>query len=130
MPSGSFRFAVADVFTDTPLEGNQLCVFTDARDVPEHLLQPLAKEIGFAETVFVYPPEEGGHARLLIFTRESQIPFAVYPVLGTAFVLRAGRCVRRAATSDRVETIRQRVAVIVGGIGALSAAVRMGTTTE
>ena len=30
-----FRYVVADVFTDTPLAGNQLAVFTDARDLPE-----------------------------------------------------------------------------------------------
>jgi hypothetical protein len=29
----SFRYVVADVFTDTPLAGNQLAVFTDARDL-------------------------------------------------------------------------------------------------
>jgi trans-2,3-dihydro-3-hydroxyanthranilate isomerase len=52
----AFRYVVADVFTDTPLQGNQLAVFTDARELPEELLQPLAKEIGFSETVFVYPP--------------------------------------------------------------------------
>lgn len=51
-----FRYVVADVFTDTALQGNQLAVFTDARELPEQLLQPLAKEIGFSETVFVYPP--------------------------------------------------------------------------
>ena len=27
----SYRYVVADVFTDTPLRGNQLAVFTDAR---------------------------------------------------------------------------------------------------
>ena len=51
-----FRYVFVDVFTDTPLQGNQLCVFTDARGIAEDLLQPLAKEIGFSETVFVYPP--------------------------------------------------------------------------
>jgi trans-2,3-dihydro-3-hydroxyanthranilate isomerase len=51
----SYRFVVADVFTNTPLQGNQLAVFTDAREIPEDKLQPLAKEIGFSETVFVYP---------------------------------------------------------------------------
>ena len=30
----TFRYVVADVFTDTPLAGNQLAVFTDARDIP------------------------------------------------------------------------------------------------
>jgi trans-2,3-dihydro-3-hydroxyanthranilate isomerase len=51
----TFRFNIVDVFTDTPLTGNQLAVFTDAREIPEHMLQLLAKEIGFSETVFVYP---------------------------------------------------------------------------
>jgi len=80
---------VADVFTDTPLEGNQLAVFTDAREISENLLQPLAKEIGFSETVFVYPSEAGGHARIRIFTPAVEVPFAGHPVLGTAFVLGA-----------------------------------------
>jgi trans-2,3-dihydro-3-hydroxyanthranilate isomerase len=85
----TYRFVVADVFTDTPLEGNQLAVFTDAREIPEEKLQPLAKEIGFSETVFVYKPEADGHARIRIFTPVSELPFAGHPVLGTAFVLAA-----------------------------------------
>ncbi len=83
----SFRFVLVDVFTDRPLAGNQLAVFTDAREMPDELLQPLAQEIGFSETVFVYPPVEGGHARLRIFTPRTEMPFAGHPVLGTAFVL-------------------------------------------
>jgi trans-2,3-dihydro-3-hydroxyanthranilate isomerase len=84
---GTYRYVVIDVFTDTPLEGNQLAVFTDARDIPEELLQPLAKEIGFSETVYVYAAGEGGHARMRIFTPVQEIPFAGHPTLGTAFVL-------------------------------------------
>jgi trans-2,3-dihydro-3-hydroxyanthranilate isomerase len=84
---GSYRFVVADVFTDTPLQGNQLAVFTDAREIPEDKLQPLAKEIGFSETVFVYTPDADGHARIRIFTPTSELPFAGHPVLGTAFIL-------------------------------------------
>jgi trans-2,3-dihydro-3-hydroxyanthranilate isomerase len=86
---GNHRFVVADVFTDTPLQGNQLAVFTDAREISEELLQPLAKEIGFSETVFVYPSEGDGHARIRIFTPAVEVPFAGHPVLGTAFVLAA-----------------------------------------
>jgi trans-2,3-dihydro-3-hydroxyanthranilate isomerase len=85
----SFRYVVADVFTDKPLAGNQLAVFTDAREIPEKLLQPLAREINFSETVFVYEPETGGHARIRIFTPAAEIPFAGHPTLGTAFVLAA-----------------------------------------
>jgi trans-2,3-dihydro-3-hydroxyanthranilate isomerase len=49
----TFRYVVCDVFTDTPLAGNQLAVFTDAREIPEDRLQALAREINFSETVFV-----------------------------------------------------------------------------
>ena len=82
-----YRYVVCDVFTDRPLTGNQLAVFTDAREIPDELLQPLAKEIGFSETVFVYPPAADGHARMRIFTPAVEVPFAGHPTLGTAFVL-------------------------------------------
>jgi trans-2,3-dihydro-3-hydroxyanthranilate isomerase len=85
----AFRYVVADVFTDTPLAGNQLAVFTDAREIPEELLQPLAREMNFSETVFVLPPEQGGHARIRIFTPTAEMRFAGHPTLGSAFVLAA-----------------------------------------
>jgi trans-2,3-dihydro-3-hydroxyanthranilate isomerase len=84
-----FRYVVCDVFTDTPLAGNQLAVFTDAREIPEEQLLPLAREIGFSETTFVYPPERDGHVRMRIFTPARELPFAGHPTLGTAFVLAA-----------------------------------------
>ncbi len=83
----SYRYVVADVFTGVPLTGNQLAVFTDARELPEELLQPLAREMNFSETVFVYPSEGDGHVRIRIFTPATELPFAGHPVLGTAFVL-------------------------------------------
>ena len=82
-----FRYVVCDVFTGRALEGNQLAVFTDARDIPEEQLQRLAREINFSETVFVYPAGGDGHARIRIFTPALELPFAGHPVLGTAFVL-------------------------------------------
>ena len=85
----SFRYVVCDVFTDTPLAGNQLAVFTDAREIPEDRLQPLAREINFSETVFVYPGIGDPHARIRIFTPGIEVPFAGHPTLGAAFVLGA-----------------------------------------
>ena len=82
-----WHYIICDVFTDRPLTGNQLAVFTDAREIPEALLQPLAREINFAETVFAYPPVGGGDARIRIFTPAAELPFAGHPVLGTAIVL-------------------------------------------
>jgi len=83
----SLRYVVADVFTDRPLEGNQLAVFTDARGIDEEMMQALALEIGFSETTFVLPPEQGGTVRIRIFTPKSELPFAGHPCLGTAWVL-------------------------------------------
>ncbi|HET7857417.1 MAG TPA: PhzF family phenazine biosynthesis protein [Gaiellaceae bacterium] len=83
------RYVVADVFTDRPLAGNQLAVFTDARGIADELMQPLAREINFSETVFVLPAEGDGHARIRIFTPANELPFAGHPTLGTAFVLAA-----------------------------------------
>ncbi len=83
----TFRYVLADVFTDVPLAGNQLAVFTDARGIPDDTLQPLARELNVSETVFVYPPNSEGHIRIRIFTPARELPFAGHPVLGTAFVL-------------------------------------------
>jgi trans-2,3-dihydro-3-hydroxyanthranilate isomerase len=84
---GRFRYVIADVFTDTPLQGNGVAVFTDARELPEDRLQPIAREMNLSETVFVYEPEAEGHARIRIFTPTRELPFAGHPTLGTAFVL-------------------------------------------
>lgn len=85
----AWKFTICDVFTERPLAGNQLAVFTDAKDIPEPLLQPIAREINFSETVFVYPPAKGGDARLRIFSPVAELRFAGHPVLGTAVVIGA-----------------------------------------
>jgi trans-2,3-dihydro-3-hydroxyanthranilate isomerase len=82
------RYVVADVFTDTPLAGNQLAVFTDARDLDPLTMQALARELQLSETVFVLPPEApDADVRIRIFTPGVELPFAGHPVLGSAFVL-------------------------------------------
>jgi len=58
-----FRYVVCDVFTNEPLAGNQLAVFTDARGIPEEQLQPLAKELKLLRDD-VCLPAQGGRARL------------------------------------------------------------------
>jgi trans-2,3-dihydro-3-hydroxyanthranilate isomerase len=85
----TYRYVFADVFTDVPLTGNQLAVFTDARGIDDETMQALAVEIGFSETVFVLPAESGGTARIRIFNPRSEMPFAGHPTLGAAFVLGA-----------------------------------------
>jgi trans-2,3-dihydro-3-hydroxyanthranilate isomerase len=85
----SFRYVVADVFTDTPLAGNPVAVFTDARELDGATMQRLARETNLSETVFVLPAAGEGHAAIRIFTPATELPFAGHPVLGTAFVLAA-----------------------------------------
>src|SRR5256714_2137979 len=96
----SLRYVLVDVFTDTPLQGNQLAVFTDARALDDAAMQALAKETNLSETVFVLPPEGDGEVRIRIFTPETELPFAGHPVLGSAFVL--GQPLQR--TVIRLET--------------------------
>lgn len=83
----TFRYVVADVFTDKPLAGNQLAVFTDARALGDDEMQSLAREMNFSESVFVLPPENDGHVRIRIFTPTNEMLFAGHPTLGSAFVL-------------------------------------------
>jgi trans-2,3-dihydro-3-hydroxyanthranilate isomerase len=83
----AWRYVIADVFTDTPLEGNALAVFTAAEGLAAVQMQRLARETNLSETVFVLPPEAGGDARIRIFTPASEVRFAGHPVLGTAVVL-------------------------------------------
>ena len=80
-------YFVVDVFTDTPLEGNQVAVFTNARDISPEQMQRLAREMNFSETVFVLPAEGDGEVRARIFTTRRELPFAGHPTLGCAFVV-------------------------------------------
>ena len=83
----TLRYVHVDVFTDTPLTGNQLAVFTDARELDAATMQALAQEIGFSETTFVLPSEASGQVRIRIFNPREEMLFAGHPVLGTAWVL-------------------------------------------
>jgi trans-2,3-dihydro-3-hydroxyanthranilate isomerase len=83
------QYYVCDVFTSKPLQGNQLGVFTDGRPFDTAEMQRLARELNFAETVFLFPPQDGGDVRMRIFTPRAELPFAGHPVLGTAFVVGA-----------------------------------------
>ncbi|HLJ98398.1 MAG TPA: PhzF family phenazine biosynthesis protein, partial [Streptosporangiaceae bacterium] len=80
-------FLIADVFTGTPLEGNQLGIFPEADDLDADLMQRAAREMNFSETVFFQSPKGGGDAHVRIFTTASELPFAGHPTLGSAFVL-------------------------------------------
>ncbi|MGZ4169279.1 MAG: PhzF family phenazine biosynthesis protein [Solirubrobacteraceae bacterium] len=82
-------YVIADVFTDVPLEGNAVAVFTDAEGLPAEVMQRVARELNLSETVFVLRAADPAEAdaRIRIFTPALELPFAGHPVLGTAFVL-------------------------------------------
>src|SRR5438093_7072480 len=79
-------FVLADVFTDRPLAGNQLCVVPDSTGLTDDRMQAIASEINFSETTFV-TEVAGDRYAMRIFTPGGELPFAGHPSLGTAFVL-------------------------------------------
>ena len=95
----SRRFVMSqwDVFSSTPLEGNSLAVFSDARGLTDTEMQAIAKEMNLSETTFILPREssvEQAHGvRVRIFTVQEELPFAGHPTLGTAFALRGDSAV-------------------------------------
>jgi predicted PhzF superfamily epimerase YddE/YHI9 len=65
--------------------GNPLGVFVDGGAVPATARQAVARDLGFAETVFIDDP---GRGELRIFTPEVELPLAGHPLVGTAWLLR------------------------------------------
>ncbi|HET7540105.1 MAG TPA: PhzF family phenazine biosynthesis protein [Polyangiaceae bacterium] len=99
-------YVVCDVFTDRPLTGNALAVFTDASHLSCAQMQALAREMNLSETSFVVPPSADADAGLRIFTPTMELPFAGHPTLGTALVL-----ARSSGDAVRLETGRGVVTV-------------------
>jgi trans-2,3-dihydro-3-hydroxyanthranilate isomerase len=83
---GPARYVLLDVFTDTPLQGNQLAVFPDGRRFSGEHMQQVARELRLSETVFGLP-SDGADLAVRIFTPAAELPFAGHPVLGTAILL-------------------------------------------
>ena len=93
MPGRTYEFVQLDVFTQTPLEGNPLAIFTDAQGLSDGEMQALAREMNLSETTFILPRDAATEARegkkVRIFTVEQELPFAGHPTLGTALYLYA-----------------------------------------
>src|SRR5436309_3260393 len=93
MPGRAYDFVQVDVFTQTPLAGNPLAVFTDGRGLNDVEMQALAREMNLSETTFILPRDTATEVRegkkVRIFTVEQELPFAGHPTLGTALHLYA-----------------------------------------
>jgi len=88
----SRNYAILDVFTQTPLEGNPLAVVLDSDGLTDDAMQKIAAEFHLSETAFVFPPEREPHtASIRIFTPQEELPFAGHPTIGTAILLATDR---------------------------------------
>ena len=94
----TFRYLHVDVFTDRPLEGNQLAVFPEPAGLDTALMQAITREMNFSECTFVFPPERGGDIKMRIFTPGSELPMAGHPTIGTTFALAAEGVIARGRT--------------------------------
>jgi trans-2,3-dihydro-3-hydroxyanthranilate isomerase len=83
-----FSFVTVDVFTERRFGGNPLAVFPDARGLEDGEMQSLAAEFNLSETTFVLPPADPANtARVRIFNRRHEMPFAGHPNVGTGWFL-------------------------------------------
>ena len=91
MPDRTYELVQLDVFTKTPLTGNPLAIFTDARGLDNGEMQALAREMNLSETTFILPRDPAIEAqegkKVRIFTVAEELPFAGHPTLGTALHL-------------------------------------------
>ncbi|MDB5722144.1 MAG: PhzF family phenazine biosynthesis protein, partial [Alphaproteobacteria bacterium] len=84
----TYAYETVDVFTSTRFGGNPLAVFTDGRGLSDAEMQALAAEMNLSETTFVLPPDDPANdARVRIFNRTAEMPFAGHPNVGTGYVL-------------------------------------------
>jgi len=82
------RYLQYDVFTDRPLAGNQLAVFTETAGLTAAEMQAMTRETKFSECTFVQPAETAGtDVRLRIFGPNNEMQFAGHPVIGSTFAL-------------------------------------------
>ena len=80
-------YRLVNVFAESPLAGNPLCVFEDGRTLDDATMQALALQFNLSETTFILPSSQAS-ARVRIFTPTFEMPFAGHPTLGTAHVVR------------------------------------------
>ena len=93
MRGRTYEFVQLDVFTQAPLAGNPLAIFTDARGLNDGEMQALAREMNLSETTFILARDTATEAqegkKVRIFTVEQELPFAGHPTLGTSLYLYA-----------------------------------------
>ena len=66
--------------------GNHLGVITDVTGLPDRVMQEIATELGFSETIYVDWRAPGNPAAR-IFTPGAEMPFAGHPLVGAGWLL-------------------------------------------
>lgn len=97
------RLTWLDVFTSTPLAGNQLAVVHDADDLDDATMQAFARETRLSETTFVQSPSASGadYRNRIWGAMDGEMTFAGHPSLGTAVA------VARARGQDKARYVQQ-----------------------
>ncbi len=86
----SYKFVLADVFTEQPLAGNQLAVVLNAQGLADSQMQAIAREFNYSETTFVLPSRQAKAAwRLRSFSPSAEVFGAGHNALGAWWVLAA-----------------------------------------
>lgn len=94
----AFSYLHYDVFTDQPLLGNQLAVFTEAEGLDASQMQRIAREMNFSESTFIFPTERPDtDIRMRIFTPFNEMPMAGHPTIGSTFALAQTGVIKKGA---------------------------------
>ena len=113
----AFSFVTVDVFTDRRFGGNPLAVFPDARGMSDADMQSLAAEFNLSETTFVLPPQDPANtARVRIFNRTSEMPFAGHPTVGTASLLAELRLPPAQEDSEALVVLEENIGPVRVGV--------------
>jgi trans-2,3-dihydro-3-hydroxyanthranilate isomerase len=113
----NYAFRLVNVFAETLLSGNPLCVFEDARGLRTEQMQALALQFNLSETTFVLPPNDpSADALVRIFAPGYEMRFAGHPTLGTAHVVDS--------------LVQSNTLAVAGGSGARSVNVPSGASND
>nr|WP_314074459.1 PhzF family phenazine biosynthesis protein [uncultured Roseococcus sp.] len=75
-------FVQVDAFASRPFFGNPAAVVFEADDIPDEVMQKIAREMNLSETVFILKPTTTeADYRARIFTPLSELPFAGHPTI-------------------------------------------------
>lgn len=110
------RITWLDVFTSTPLTGNQLAVVHDADGIDDATMLTFARETRLSETTFVQTATHPGpDYRNRIWTMSGEIPLAGHPSLGTAVAVARAAGERHATYVQQTPAGDQPVEVTLDG---------------